>query len=189
MDLFDAIRERRAVRDFSDKRVLKSTLMTLLHETVQSPSAVNVQPWAFCIIQDKEMLKRYSDRAKTLMIESSEVRSISEDLHRMLADPVFNIFYNAETLILICAKPQGKHPDWDCCFAAQTLMLAAHGMGLATCPIGFAWALMDQSDVRKELNIPSGYTPVLPIIVGYPAGKTAPTMRREADVLCWRGPL
>jgi nitroreductase len=102
------------------------------------------------------------------------------------ADPNFNIFYNTGTLIVICAKPVGLHPEWDCCLAAQNLMLEACELGLGTCPIGFAWPLLNEPDVRPELNITDGYVPVLPIIVGYPTHATRLTPRNRPEILCWK---
>jgi nitroreductase len=107
-------------------------------------------------------------------------------MKKVISDPAFNIFHNAGTLIVVCAKPIGQHADWDCCFAAQNLMLTAHALGLATCPIGFAWSLLDEPAVRRELQIPSDYTPVLPIVVGYSRKPVAPVSRRESVILCWK---
>lgn len=104
----------------------------------------------------------------------------------MLSDSSFNIFYNSGTLIVIYAKPIGQHADWDCCLAAENLMLAAHEMGLGTCPIGLAWPLLERSDVKNNLNVPVDYLPVMPIIVGYPR-KPAPSVeRKEPDIRCWK---
>ena len=55
-----------------------------------------------------------------------------------LANPEYNVFYSAGTLIIVCAKPEGVHAEDDCSFAAQNLMLATHATGLGTCPVGFA---------------------------------------------------
>jgi nitroreductase len=65
-------------------------------------------------------------------------------------------------------------------------MLAAHGMGLGICPIGFAWPLLEQTDVKCELNIPEDSVPVLPIIVGYPRQPAQTTERKEPKILCWQ---
>ena len=108
------------------------------------------------------------------------------NVKKIISDSAFNIFHNAGTLIVICAKSIGQHPDWDCCFATQNLMLAAHAMGLATCPIGFAWPLMDDPEVRRELQIPSDCVPVLPIVVGYAANPAAPVNKRDPEILCWK---
>ena len=86
------------------------------------------------------------------------------------------------------ARPVGAHPDWDCCFAAQNLMLAAHAQGLATCPIGLAWPLFEQADVKQELEIPENYRVVLPIIVGHPRVPAPAKERSNPTILCWRQP-
>jgi nitroreductase len=186
MDVLHAIYRRRAVRDYSSKRVGENSILALLYAATQAPSAINVQPWAFCVIQDKPLLKSFSDRAKGLMMESPASRRFPPDLRKMLTDQAYNIFYNASTLVVIYAKPIGEHPDWDCCFAAQNLMLAAEDAGLATCPIGLAWTLFDHPEIRSDLQIPTEYVAVLPIIVGYPAAQTPPPERKEPQILSWR---
>lgn len=184
MQLQEAIQGRRAVRSYLDQGVDKATVTKLIQAATQAPSALNQQPWAFAVVQDRAILKRYSDRAKTICLETMN-RSMPHELKAMLSDPAFNVFYNSGTLIVVWAKPMGQHPDWDCCLAAENLMLAAHDMGLGTCPIGLAWPLLEQSDVKNEMNVPFDYTPVMPIIVGYPRGRTPSVERSEPEIRCW----
>jgi nitroreductase len=186
MELVDVIFGRRSVRDFTDEPVSEGTVRTLIQAAIQAPSAMNAQPWAFAVIQNKGLLKTYSDRAKPLCAEAFKTESSGKPLKDMLDDPAFNIFYNGGTLIVVCAQPNGEHPDWDCCLAAQNLMLVAHDMGLGTCPIGLAWPLFEKADVEKELNIPANYVAVMPIIVGYPRSKPAPIERKAADIRSWK---
>lgn len=186
MDVQEAICKRRSVRDYTDQPINKATVIALIQAAAFAPSAVNHQPWAFAVVQDKILLKGYSDRAKVLCAKIMDLSPMSPQIRTMLADPAFNIFYNAGTLIIICAKPIGQHPDWDCCLAGQNLMLAAHGMGLGTCPIGFAWPLLEQPDVKRELKIAPEFTPVLPIIVGYPTKLPPAVPRNDPEILSWR---
>jgi nitroreductase len=186
MESEKALYGRRSIRDFTDKQVDRAMVTRLLQAAVQAPSAINLQPWVFVVIQDKNLLKRYSDRAKLLAMKVVDTASMPAEFQNMLSDPTFNVFYNAGTLILICAKPVGQHPDWDCCLAGQNLMLAAHDQGLGTCPIGFAWPLFEQADVKQELNIPADYTPVLPIIVGFPSSPAPPVARKSPEILSWK---
>lgn len=186
MDVIEAIYNRRSVREYTDRQVDRATVLELIQAAIQAPSAVNQQPWVFAVIQDRSLLKRYSDLAKRLFAQSRELESMAAELRAMVSDPTFNIFYNAGTLIVICAKRLGQHPDWDCCLAAQNLMLAAHARGLASCPIGFAWPLFEQLDIRAELNIPLDAVVVLPIIVGYPARPGPPVSRNEPEITFWK---
>jgi len=186
MELTDVIPGRRAIRHYTDQSVSKGTVQTLLRAAIQAPSAINSQPWAFVVIQDKSLLKTYSDRAKRLCAEVYSADSSQSELMATLTDPSYNIFYNSGTLIVICAKPTGQHPDWDCCLAAQNLMLAAHDMGLGTCPIGLAWLLFEQPDIKHDLNLPADYVAVMPIIVGYPRGAVPSVGRKKPEIRCWK---
>lgn len=186
MELMQAIYGRHSVRTYSERSVPKDVVMTLLRAAVRAPSALNAQPWAFVVVQDKAMLKRYSDRAKVLFREQMGTKLGNEELRSHLRQPEYNVFYNAGTLVELCAKPQGTYPAWDCCFAAENLMLAAHDIGLGTCVIGLSWPLFEEEDVRRELSVPTGFHPVLPIIVGYPVGATEAPPRKEPEIVCWR---
>lgn len=64
MDTLKAIHQRRAVRNFSPEPINRDTVNTLIEAAIQAPSAMNSQPWAFVVIQDENILKRYSDEAK-----------------------------------------------------------------------------------------------------------------------------
>jgi hypothetical protein len=54
----------------------------------------------------------------------------------MLADPAFNLFYDAGTLIVVCRRMAGAFADADCWLAVENLMLAATARGLGSCCIG-----------------------------------------------------
>jgi len=186
MDLMQAIRHRRAVRAYKDRPLDRATLEELLEAAIQAPSAMNAQPWAFYVVQDKHLLKTWSDRAKIVYLAQAPPTDLPEPYRQILSDPAFNIFYDAPALILICAKPGGMVPAEDCSLAGQTLMLAAYGHGLGTCPIGFARAWLNRPEVKLELGIPAAYEPVLPIIVGYPREIPPPRERRTPEILAWR---
>ncbi len=64
MTLFEAIAKRRAVRAYRPDRVDESTVRELLKEAAKAPTAMHAEPWAFAVIQDRKLLRRYSDLAK-----------------------------------------------------------------------------------------------------------------------------
>ena len=182
--ILDAIYSRRAVRQYLSKRVSERHIRAVIDAAIQAPSAMNNQPWAFIVIQNPRLLNQISREAKQEIFRSPEWgRSRS---HVPVDDPEFNIFYGATTLIVICAKTEaGFFPFGDCYLAAQNLMLSAHQLGLATCPIGLARDVLRERTWRSELSIPADYEPVLPIIVGYGAGTTPPTPRAPAKFISW----
>jgi nitroreductase len=186
MDLTTAIYQRRAVHDYTDADVAKSTIDELLNAAVQAPSSLNQQPWAFAVFQGKDRLKTYSDRAKAHFLTAVLPPFGCHERGDTLTEPSYNIFYNANTLIAICAFPGRLNAAEDCCLAAQTLMLAAHGMGLGTCPIGIARPWLNIAEVKNELEIPPDLTAVFPLTLGYPATQPKPTTRNVPDVVSWK---
>lgn len=172
VNVLDAIYMRRAVRQFTSQAVRPDTVEALINAAIQAPSAMNKQPWAFCVIQDAEVLHRMNESAKQLLKMSPAWKDNSEHAKAQIHEPEFDIFYGATTLIVICAEQDGFQPVGDCYLAGENLMLAATAFGLATCPIGFARDVLQTEAFRGDLDIPKRYTPVLPLIVGYP--KTLP---------------
>lgn len=175
MDVREAIYRRRAVRDYQQAPVPEQKIRELIDAAIHAPTGRNLQPWAFVVIQDRELLERLSRRVRLMMNAEAHAD-----------DPEFNVFYNANTLVLLCAKSVGYHPDWDCCLAAENLMIIATSMGLGTCPIGSARTVFELGDVKELLSIPDDYDPVLPVIVGYPKDVPRAPAREPAQILSWK---
>jgi nitroreductase len=77
--------------------VSETTVRELL-DAVWAPSANNLQPWSFVVIQDRTLLKKISDAAKVLLANDPHWHT-----RLPLTDPDFDIFYGCGTLIVICA--------------------------------------------------------------------------------------
>lgn len=190
----DAIHRRRSVRAYSDRPVDEPVLRELLEAAVQAPTAMHLEPWAFAVIQDKAVLKRYSDRAKSILrapdtpVGWGSAGRAPHDHPAMLDDPAFNIFYDAGTLVVVCRTQQGRFADADCWLAAQNLMLAAAQRGLGTCCIGFAVPALNKAAVKRELGIPAEGAAVAPIIVGYARDEVPAVPRKAPRVLAWIKP-
>jgi nitroreductase len=185
-----AIYDRRAVRSYAPTELADSTIRSLLEAAVQAPTAMHREPWAFVVVQDRALLKRYSDRAKAVLLEQEAkqppaVSPSDTHLAKLLADPGFNIFYNAGTLIVICGKPLSAFATADCWLAAENLMLAAWSLHLGTCCIGFAVPVLNTPEAKRELGIPADVVAVAPIIVGVPGESTPPAPRRPPEILRW----
>jgi nitroreductase len=182
----EAIYERRAVRAFTPRKVEKERVLELIEAAIQAPSAVNQQPWAFAVVQDAALLGRISERSKQLSLAELRPGTPLWEHRAMLQDPAFDVFYDGTTLILVCARPGIWPANEDCCLAAQNLMLAAHAIGLGTCPIGFARAALNEPQIKIELALPADHSVVMPILVGYPRERPERPPRREACILAWK---
>ncbi|WP_371369651.1 Bifunctional F420 biosynthesis protein FbiB [Sporomusa rhizae] len=186
MELLDAIYNRRSVRNYTNAKVDKLTIEKLLSASIQAPSAMNSQPWAYAVIQDANLLKEYSDRSKQLLLGLLDKVPELNKYETALENPNFNIFYNAQSLITIFAKSKGLYSNEDCCLAAQNLMLTAHSLDLGTCWIGFARPFLNSPEVKNELNIPDSYEAVAPIILGYPKVNPPAVPRNNPEILFWK---
>ena len=192
----DAIFMRRSVRAYEPSRVEAATIRSLLDAAVQAPTAMHMEPWAFVVIQDAAALKRYSDHAKGSWAAAADKY---RDLHagggdaaarsafaRRFASPDFSVFYDASTLIVICAKPMGPFVVADCWLAAQNLMLAAFALGLGTCCIGSAVPALNSPETKSELGIPADVDAIVPIIVGVPSEPGVEVPRKDPHILHWK---
>ena len=195
LSALDTIFTRRSVRAFTPASIDPSTVRSLLDAAIQAPTAMHLEPWRFVVIQDAAALKRLSDIAKGQWSAKAEHFRRLHDQDRTdtemsfadrFASPDFNIFYDASTLIVICAKSLGPFVAADCWLAAENLMLAACALGLGTCCIGSAVPVLNLGSVKMELGIPDDVTAIAPIIVGMPSGEPPPTVRHEPHVLYWR---
>lgn len=185
MELLKAIHQRRSVRSFSDAAVTPEMVRELLRAAAQAPSARNLQPWTFAVLHGRSRLAAYSERAKAHLMATTEPSFGLDPRIDQYADPAVNIFHGADTLIVICATPGRFNPVEDCFLAAQNLLLAAHGLGLGSCVVGFARPWFNLPEVKAELGLPAHSIPVLPIVVGHPASPPAPISRNEPEIACW----
>jgi len=185
MDLKQAIYTRRATREYTSEPVDQATLRSLIDSAIQAPSAVNQQPWTFCVVRDQALLAHISSEAKAHMLQTSPM-ALAPHFHSRLVDPSFHIFYHAPALILISSVTEGGWAVENCALAAENLMLAACAAGLGTCWIGFAQGWLNTAEGKAALQLPASYSPVAPIIVGHAKAPPPPVPRKEPEIR-WLG--
>ena len=195
MSVTEAIHARHAVRSYAPTPLDEATVRALLDAAVHAPTAIHLEPWAFVVVQDRKLLRQISDRAKALIASETSNRPphvastmpAASAFVQMLARPDFNLFYDAGTLIVICARPLSDFVVADCWLAAENLMLAACAMGLGSCVIGAALRALSLDEVKADLGIPREVTPIAPIILGVPdVTAIVPTPRRPPEILAWK---
>ena len=143
--IYDSILARRSVRDFLAKPVEPEKIDKLLKAAMAAPSACNLQPWTFIVIDDPKILEQV--KASTTQGQ-----------------------YNAPLAVAICGVYH--HIPWegggwsvDCGMAAQNMMLQAVELGLGSVCI----ASYDEDKLREILSIPEDIQPLVLIEFGYPA--------------------
>jgi nitroreductase len=182
MDLKEALYTRRCVREFTTEPIDDAALRQLIDAAVQAPSAINQQPWLFCVIRDKTMLAEISQQAKMYVLKSSPFGPLPHHLQQLLNDQSFDIFYHAPALVVISATAGSPFVTEDCAVAAENLMLAARAAGLGTCWIGLAEPWLETPDGKTLLKLPPNYKPVAPIIVGHPKSEPPPVPRKDPEI-------
>jgi len=215
MDVFQAIEERRSTRAFLDQPVERKTIEALLSLATRAPSAINLQPWEFVVVSGNEkkrlsnlLVKRMKERkiscgpgAKKPLPEHFVERQrglLRNILPHLPADTNFEVFinegscnfYGAPTAIILTLDNAFSSARLtDIGIIVGYLVLAAHAMGLATCPIGLIAAFDDE--IKEELNIPEQKQVVIGIGVGYrddasPVNKARSERVPISDVVKWR---
>ena len=182
MELTDVIKNRRAVRDYIDAAIDRSTVERLVEAAILAPSAMNLQPWAFAVLLGRERIEGYAMCAKKWLLESLSQTSYEPSIRHMLEDPQFVLFYHAPALVVVLAKSSGTQAAEDCCLAAENLMLAARNEGLGSCWIGFARPWLDLPATKAELNLPEHYHVVAPIVLGLPKAWPDSHGRKPAEI-------
>jgi len=184
MDYKALLKNRRSIRRFMDQPIDPKVLDEILNDTCMAPSASNMQPWRFIVIQDKEIMKKLSDESKKNRIEviEKDPSNALKQYETILRDSTFNVFYNAPCLIIIAGKKSHYHFNQDCSLAAAYLMFAAIERNLGTCWIALGDAIED-IDLRREIGLSEDYQIVAPIIIGYPDKIPSMGPRNKPEVL------
>jgi len=166
MDFFEAVSNRRSVRRYSETPVEKEKLEAVFEAVRQSPTWSNRQCPRFVLVRDP------ADRAR--LSELSYVEALMAPMGYK-ANPSQKALAEAPVVVVACADPsesgQVRGQDYylvDTGIAAQTLMLAASALGLASVFVG----IYDEGKVKALLSIPEGVRVVGLFPIGYPLDET-----------------
>ena len=216
MEIAEAIKERSSTRAFLDKPVEREILERVLTLATRAPSAINLQPWEFTVVsgEEKERLSRLlvkRMRERNISCGPGAKRPLPEHfIHRQkgLLDCMlpnlpenrdFQDFIN-EGSCNFYEAPVATIITIDDVFSSARLtdigvfigyfVLAAHGLGLGSCPIGLITAFDD--DIKELLNLPDEKQVVIGIAVGYKDPTASINMaisERDpiSEVVKWRG--
>ena len=168
MDTFDAIYQRRSIKQFDPQHKLSPEEETkLLEAAIQSPTSFNIQHWRFVIVRDPDLRRKIrtefgNDQAQ--MTDASLLIIMTADLLAWKKSPERywkNAPKEVADLLVNWIAPFHEGKEWlqrdeaqrSIGMAMQTLMLAAKSMGYDSCPmIGF-----DSEKVAELINLPDDH--------------------------------
>lgn len=164
MDVFETIKTRRSIRNFTDQPVSAELIQHVLQAAMLAPSAGNQQPWHFIVATNRATLDQVPG------------------FH-----PYCKMITKAPVAIVICGEPEGKKwpTFWvqDCSAATQNLLLAARGLGLGTVWAGVFPEEDRMAGARKIFNIPESVMPFAIIPIGWPDGEFKEVERYNAELI------
>ena len=148
MNVMEAIRKRKSVRKYLNKKVEEDKLSAVLEAGRLAPSASNRQEWRFIIVRDQVSKKKLAEAANN---------------QSFIAEASIVIAACAETDEHVMSCGQACYPI-DVAIALDHITLAAVELGLGTCWIG----AFDEKKVKQILEIPSEVRVVALMPLGYP---------------------
>ena len=166
MELKEAIRKRRSVRRFLDKKPPISIIMEILEYANLAPSAGNLQARDFVIVDDEDLKRKLAHAAldQNFIAEAPYDIVVCANLERIAP-------YGRRGMELYCVQ--------DCAAATEHILLLALEHGLATCWVG----AFDEEKVSRLLDLPPHVKPTAIIAIGYPAEEPKPTSRYRTEKL------
>lgn len=174
MDVLQAISGRRSHRAYKEEQLPEEVLGAILKAGLESPSARNHQPWHFSVAQNAALIQEIHDEAANVMGGTGSPR---------FADPDFQMFYHAPTVIFLFGEKDFSWTQVDCGIAVENMALAAEGLGVGSVILGLPKAAFtgDRADeLREKLCCPEGYDFVIALALGFSTDtKEAHELREE----------
>jgi nitroreductase len=157
--VFDIIKERYSVRDYSSRPIEQEKLDIILESARLAHSACNVQPWHFYVVTDKKKIGAFSEKMPlgAQMVMNSFI-SEAPIVIVATAGPI-NILQKALSYII--------NKRWyymDVSIAIEHMVLTAWEFGIGSCWIGW----FDEKKIKKTLSIPRDREVVALLTLGYP---------------------
>lgn len=176
MDVFTAIENRRAIKNFDPAhRMTEDEISKLLSAAILSPTAFNIQHWRFVLVKDtgiREQIRAASwmqpqiTEASLFMVLCADLKAWEKQPERYWRDAAADVregivgaigsYYSEREQV------QRDEAMRSCGIAAQTLMLAAKAMDYDSCPMD----LSDFDEVAKIILLPADHVIAMFIAIG-----------------------
>lgn len=161
----ETILTRSSVRAYTSQPVEEEKIELMLRAAMAAPTAVNKQPWAFIVVDDRAVLDSLAARLPFARMAAKAPLAIvvCGDLDKALTEVDRNYWVQ------------------DCSAATENLLLAAHSLGLGAVWTGVTPREERIAVVRELLSIPQHLVPLNVIPIGYPSGANKPKEKYDVS--------
>lgn len=160
MDILNAVKERRSIRDFQKKKIPDELLDKLMEALIWAPSSGNLQARKFYFIKEEQIKKRIAAAALN---------------QNFIAEAPLVIIGCSDSRIALKYGERGidLYSVQDVALSIMAMMLVAHEHGLGSTWVG----AFREDEVSGILKIPKHLRPVAVVPVGYPSKVPYPPPR------------
>jgi nitroreductase len=196
MDLKGAMENWSSVKKFTDEEVEKEKLEKIFELTTKAPTAFNLQPYRFIVLDSEEAMEkatssvipvngwvRYADKIVVLVgDEEIDVNADQVLEHKLDEDRIDE--EKAENLRKMYSDYKNRDSDFmtgwltrNTVIPATFFMLACKTQGIGSCPVrGF-----DQDKLSEKLDLKDTERPILILPIGYPKEEEDRNWRRDGE--------
>jgi nitroreductase len=168
MDVYEAILSRRSIRRFKQKQIPIKLLEKFVNGARLAPSAANLQPLEFFIVNDKDLCRKvFETLSWAAYIQPKWIPSPEER-------PVAYI-------IMLIKNPNNKFYLRDVSLASENVVLSAEEEGIGSCIL----CKIDRDKLREILKVPKSIIVDSVIALGYKAEKSV-VVEYKDSVKYWR---
>lgn len=162
MEVMEAIRSRRSVREFTAEPILDEDFEQLLEAARWAPSGLNNQPWRFMKVKDRTIIEKLSMLTKYRGVVAGAAAII--------------------VVFLDNAEMYDRTKDLQSTGAAiQNMLLAAHERGLGATWLGEI--LNKREEVEALLEVPEDLELMAVVVLGHPVPRERTGVRHSLDEL------
>ena len=186
------LRGRRSTRQFKNEPVSRIDLGCLVETTQWAPSAKNIHPLQWLVVDTAEVRDRL--RAQVLEWMQSMIEGENGAMAQKFYGPIVAaaaigkdyLFWNAPAMLIAHAKRKITTAPADASIALSSCELLATSMGLGTCWAGyFQYAANHYPPLQQLLQLPEQHVVLGAVLVGHPDVTYQQIPPRPAATLRW----
>ena len=187
MDVVEAIRKRRAVRNYTDRPIPDETLDHLLKLALRAPTGSGAQAWSLLVVRDPERRAKVAEfviagGARYFREMRPWKDGVSEEEKAewgtQTAEKLLPSYRNVPAWVFGLVVPRDNYPASmraggheddviSVAFAMENLFLVARAEGIGSVPTT-AFQRFEKDTLREILSLPPEVDPVILTPLGYP---------------------